>query len=771
MRARISVFLPILLVTVGAAAASGETWYVPDDFLFINQAVEYASPGDTVIVRCGTYHNCTHLSPDSLLNCVIMKSGIYLRSETREPDCVTIDAWEDGRVIYCEDVDSTTTIEGFTLTGGFARGTPSADRGGGIFCKNSSPRIINCVITGDTAFSGGGIYCDFSSPTITNCTIHGNGARSSGGGISCIHDSPTITGCTISENNATSGGGVSCIIDCSAVITDCTISRNDGATGGGISCEVDCAPTIMDCTISGNTGAYGGGIHCHDNCAPTIRRCTITENSVIMWGGGIYYSMCSPETLTSLTISGNSAAQGGGFYCRECSPVLEKTIIAHSPQGDGVHCHEATGVPTLICCDVFGNAGGDWTGCIEDQEYSNWNICEDPMFCDPAEGDYRLHPSSPCAEPYGCELMGALDAGCHKVWYILENGMGDARTIGAGADSAAATDTVLVAAGTYYEYEIELKSGVTLMSESGPESTIIDAQGQGPVLYCELVDSTASIEGLTIAGGYAWRGGGTYCDQSSPRVTHCCFHDNSAYDTGGGMCCDGYCHPTLTSCTFSDNSAPEGSGVSCRNASSVILESSIITFGEVGEAVFCEGASTATLICCDLYGNGGGDWVGCIADQENENGNFSRDPLYCGRENRDYTIDECSPCAPYNSPEECGLVGALQIGCILASVEETDPAIPQALYLGPAVPNPSNPATEITYGIPRMPGASRVVLTVYDVTGRRICTPVDAIQPARTHRVIWDGRDDNGAPVASGVYFYRISWNGKAETRRMVLLR
>ena len=76
---------------------------------------------------------------------------------------------------------------------------------------------------------------------------------------------------------------------------------------------------------------------------------------------------------------------------------------------------------------------------------------------------------------------------------------------------------------------------------------------------------------------------------------------------------------------------------------------------------------------CDLrivkshrpYGNSGGDWVGCIADQDGINGNFCEDPLFCDPTSGDFTLDRSSSCLPGNHPsgEDCGLIGALEQAC------------------------------------------------------------------------------------------------------------
>ncbi len=82
-------------------------------------------------------------------------------------------------------------------------------------------------------------------------------------------------------------------------------------------------------------------------------------------------------------------------------------------------------------------------------------------------------------------------------------------SVQAGIDSAVWGDTVLVAAGTYAEYDIIMKSGVQLKGEiGGSEQVTIDAQGLGRGIYCDGVDQMTSIEGLVITGGLASDGAG-----------------------------------------------------------------------------------------------------------------------------------------------------------------------------------------------------------------------------------------------------------------------
>ena len=90
---------------------------------------------------------------------------------------------------------------------------------------------------------------------------------------------------------------------------------------------------------------------------------------------------------------------------------MNNTVVAFGTAGEGV-----VGNVTATCCDIYGNAGGDWVGTIAGQLGQDGNICEDPLFCDPENGDFTLHCTSPCA-PFTppnteCDLIGAWPIGC-----------------------------------------------------------------------------------------------------------------------------------------------------------------------------------------------------------------------------------------------------------------------------------------------------------------------------------------------------------------------
>jgi hypothetical protein len=98
----------------------------------------------------------------------------------------------------------------------------------------------------------------------------------------------------------------------------------------------------------------------------------------------------------------------------------------------------------------------------------------------------------------------------------------------------------------------------------------------------------------------------------------------------------------------------------------------------------------------------------------------------------------------------------------------TDVPLPRAVSLAQNHPNPFNPQTVIVFSLPRSQDAS---LRIYDVQGKLVRTLVQGLQAAGRHEVTWQGRDDRGGAVASGLYFYRLTTDAGDLVRKMTLLK
>jgi len=94
---------------------------------------------------------------------------------------------------------------------------------------------------------------------------------------------------------------------------------------------------------------------------------------------------------------------------------------------------------------------------------------------------------------------------------------------------------------------------------------------------------------------------------------------------------------------------------------------------------------------------------------------------------------------------------------------------PRGFALHQNIPNPFNPRTTINYEVAA--GGADVAIAVYDAAGRLVRMLVDEHQSAGPHDVVWDGRNNAGTTVSSGVYFYRMTSGAFSESRRMVLLK
>ena len=93
---------------------------------------------------------------------------------------------------------------------------------------------------------------------------------------------------------------------------------------------------------------------------------------------------------------------------------------------------------------------------------------------------------------------------------------------------------------------------------------------------------------------------------------------------------------------------------------------------------------------------------------------------------------------------------------------------PRSFSLKQNYPNPFNPETVIEYNLPK---GCRVEIDVYNILGQKVRTLLEEHQNAGRHRVLWDGRDEKGKEVSSGIYLYRIKASEFSQTKKMVLLR
>ena len=98
----------------------------------------------------------------------------------------------------------------------------------------------------------------------------------------------------------------------------------------------------------------------------------------------------------------------------------------------------------------------------------------------------------------------------------------------------------------------------------------------------------------------------------------------------------------------------------------------------------------------------------------------------------------------------------------------TEAEVPKAYKLSQNFPNPFNPSTTISFDVKER---GHVSLKIYNVAGQLVKTLADGVKDAKHYEITWDGTNNHGFKVASGVYFYKMQSKSFSQTKKMVLLK
>ncbi len=617
---KVFVVTTIVLVILHSQSASAATWYVDGEasvsgdgsswgsaFQTIQEGIDAASDGDTVIVAESTYFE----------NIRFEGKSIVLQSKDPQDAAVVettiIDGNDSGSVVtFSGEETENCVLEGFTLQNGKAEDGGGIDGTGTLACIRNN-HILNNWANED----GGGLHqCN---GIVSNNTISDNESDEEGGGVAECNG--TIRDNIIIGNSARdSGGGVS---ECDATIEGNRISQNTSREGGGLS---QCTGAIRDNVITGNEAepGMGGGLW---RCDGTISNNTIASNCAGMEGGGL--DRCG-GTVKNNIIVGNTAFNGGGLS--GCDGIVQNNLIAENftqqeGRGGGLTWCLATirnntivanrassggGVDscqgTILNCIIWGNtatmgaqvneSSAPTYSCIQDWTGGGLgNISDDPEFENATEDDYHLSANSPCINRGWTEAwmwdavdldgtarvleetvdMGAYERGFSGPWCVdgsvPVSGDGHSwptafQTIQEGVDAAAEGQEVIVAEGTYAENVVFQGKNIVLHSTdpSDPKvvaSTIIVDGGQKASVITFTGNETAGclFLGFTVRNGRAEYGGGI-CGGTEERHTLATIRNNtiagnSALYGGGGIA---FCDGLLDNNVISDNQAEDSGG-------------------------------------------------------------------------------------------------------------------------------------------------------------------------------------------------------------------
>jgi hypothetical protein len=241
-----------------------------------------------------------------------------------------------------------------------------------------------------------------------------------------------------------------------------------------------------------------------------------------------------------------------------------------------------------------------------------------------------------------------------------------------GSGGAARLNAGTISGCSFVGNSAPISGGALLVTDSFEAVVVVrdchfedNSTGAGAGISIGGPQMTATVESCTFIDNDANGGGGLIVRSGATAVLDRCVLRSNRALTGnrqGGAIVVDDATLTLTRGTLYENAAVFGGGVYLEGSAVATLNNAIIAGSTQGAAIVCEGSSSATLGCCDLVDNAGGDWIGCIAAQAAIDGNLSAVPLFCDPTGDDLSLQPTSPCAPAQAGA-CGLIGALEIGC------------------------------------------------------------------------------------------------------------
>ena len=342
--------------------------------------------------------------------------------------------------------------------------------------------------------------------------------------------------------------------------------------------------------------------------------------------------------------------------------------------------------------------------------------------------------------------------------YIVDDdGPADFTTIQSAIDSASSGDTVFVKAGTYREVLI-IDKNISLLGE-GSDSTIILAE-KNNVAVSILGDGI--IKGFTITSEDSLKNDGILinvrykieiaCNQIKKFKNGISIPDSPIWGS----------RYYLSHCTYDTCYIKIFGNIITNNKNGIYLDGNYLT-----------GVTFEDTVTYDAVEN----WWGTVDELEIKKGIFDWEPRIVDFKN--WLLEEVkNPIgAQYNGIHQNNIYGNSEWNIYVVhdptGVKDKDLTSPSNFKLYQNHPNPFNSVTTIRYVLEH---SGEVYLTIYNVLGQRIRTVSYDIRTIGVHETEWDGKNDEGKPVPSGVYFYILNVHSHSEQvssqiNRMLLLR
>ena len=760
--------LIIVIIALSAIiVCNGVTLQVPLNFDTIQDAIDVSIDGDVVIVSPGTYYEMVNFDGKA----ITVASLYYTTQDTSYISQTVIDGDMDEQVVvFYNEEGVNSVLTGFTITHGFTTG-----QGGGIYAGgNCSPTLTNLRIVDNQAeFRGGGFYFGEScSPEMSELLIEGNRSDYGGGGAYNYYCNLIMENSVIRNNVSEDCGGGLYSQAANAELENVIVENNSSGEGGGL-----------------YFGDYGGSVSLNN---------VIIQNNQAIDGAGIYSQ--TDLHLESVLITDNTAVNCCGGLLKRGGNL---TFAEESSQRSSIYLNEAGDV---IGRDIYSYGG------LFEIYLAEFTVMEPTIF--------YAYPASSYFFDIQSEIVAQVDADL----YVSPSGSDGNSGLSASAPLKTirhATEMILprsenphtihLAEGAYCtftsgeSFPVYIPQNVNIKGEN-KETVVLVGDGSSSVMSCEYVNNI-TISDVTLTNGGGHDGAGLYSLGSDITLENMLIIGNDATGSGGGLQFDSST-ATLKDMIIANNTSEwEGGAIALDDSDlqiinvtstgneagsgggGIYIEDSDVTFlnsifwNDSPDEVCFRFFSSDTLMVAFSNIEGGEE---AIEEFNCEvlwlDGNIDEDPLFVDVEHGNFQLMDNSPCIDAGVAyfEYEGLVFidladddflgiAPDMGaCDFVIVDNDNSIIENGKWKMENYPNPFNPVTTIAYQIAEV---GNVKLEVYNVKGQRIRKLRIKDEGLRVNSVVWDGKDDSGKMVGSGVYFCRLRCGDIDASHKMLLLK
>jgi len=792
----IIAFLFLLPLALGAA-----TLHVSLDgtqaFTSIQSAIHASNNGDTVLVHPGRYFENVDFIGKSIILCSLEATS----GDSSYIATTIIDGNRNGPCVAFLNAEQNATLRGFTLTNGTGYFTHDVvTMGGGVL-------ISNTYMTGSTI-------------TLVNCNIHGNHAGM-GAGVSSTNASLYLSGLNVHHNYGLASGGGILIVGSSNVVPSivfdpvnrCSVYENYGAAPVDISVfDIPANITIYLNMASINPpstfyiGRHNNLSHLqqyHDTViAEQAHRTEINRDFYVSPDGDDNNSGISPdEPMRTITRAMHLIA----------SDSLDVKTVHVLPgvydEGEGGQLYP---IPIKSYTNLIG-AGSELV------TLTSSSVCMlgIPSFIHSFKARHNTISGFTMTESVPSNRIPYMNPSYVEYLHLNDIVISDIQSSEYGAffmdvPKNVEINKLVIKNITTPHIAVDVNwvhdSKISNSTFTNIHSTYVsdDPIFTGLAVISFMVEDSFAFENNEVSNLSVQNDQDTFCislwnpwgtEEVNIRVNNCLFDNiKTNNDRAILFASNDYSNVEISNCTLYNN---YGSDAAVGLIGDVSMRNNIFCNPDAEHEIVMYAPSQFQSACnLDVDysyirgGEGGINNTSTFNTLSYGEHNLCTGPLFAGTDTgmENYLrLAPGSPCINAGTPDVAGLSllpydlagnwriwdGRIDMGCYEFASEPwvaiDDPVVPELPAFSICnYPNPFNPSTTIAYELPE---DGLVQLSIYNLKGQLVRKLLDKPQSIGAHSVIWDGKDATGTTCSSGMYFYRVSYNGKSITKKMLMMK